>query len=89
MSLLEVQVADMREDITEVEEDVIGLVEDVNFLFDEQIIQDQRLLNLETTSTQVIVELAEINENVEGWMSSIFFVTFCVSVSCMVYFQQV
>ena len=45
VSLLEIQVADLDED--------------VNFLFDEQIIQDERLLNLET-------ETEGIEEEVEG-----------------------
>ena len=66
VSLLEVQVADLREDVTEVHEDVTGLDQDVNILFDEQLIQDQRLLNLEETSDGVIVELAEINANILG-----------------------
>ena len=43
----------------EIEEDVTGLDEDVAFLFDEQVIQDERLLNLETSST-------EVNEQVES-----------------------
>ena len=73
VSLLEIQVADLREDITEVDEDVTGLDEDlnelegyVNFLFDEQVIQDERLLELEQISLQVAVELAEINVNIQG-----------------------
>ena len=59
MSLLEVQVADLREDVTVVQADVADLDQDVNFLFDEQVIQDERLLNLEETSIQ-------IDEQVEG-----------------------
>ena len=66
VSLLEVQVADLREDVTEVDEDVTRLDEDVSFLFDEQVIQDERLLNLEEASVQVVVELAEINANILG-----------------------
>ena len=59
VSLLEVQVADMREDITTIQSDVADLDQDVNFLFDEQVIQDTRLLQLETNSNQ-------LNEEVEG-----------------------
>ena len=66
MSLLEIQVADLREDVTEVDEDVTGLDEDISFLFDEQVIQDERLLQLEQASVQVTVELAEINVNIQG-----------------------
>ena len=66
VSLLEIQVADMREDVTEVDEDVTRLDEDVSFLFDEQVIQDERLLELEQISLQVVVELAEINLNIQS-----------------------
>ena len=66
VSLLEVQVDDLREDVTEVDEDVTGLDQDVNFLFGEQLIQDERLSDLEQTSDEVVVELAEINVNILG-----------------------
>ena len=33
--------------MVEIEEDVTGLDQDVNFLFEEQIIQEERLLNLQ------------------------------------------
>ena len=59
VTILEIQVADTQEDLTELEGDV-------NFLFDEQVIQDERIFSLEQTSNQVIVELAEINANVLG-----------------------
>ena len=52
VSLLELQVGDLDED--------------VDFLFDETVLQDERLLNLEETSDQVVVELAEINANILG-----------------------
>ena len=60
VSLLELQVTDLEEDVTDLDQDV-------NFLFDEQVIQDERLLNVEETSDQVIVELAEINANIIGY----------------------
>ena len=66
MTLLEIQVTDMREDLTTTDETVADLDEDVNFLFDEQVIQDERLLNLEETSVQVVVELAEVNVDLLG-----------------------
>ena len=59
VSLLEIQVE-------EIEEDVADLDQDVNFLSDEQVIQDARLLELEWTSNDVIVELTEINANILG-----------------------
>ena len=64
VSLLEIQVV-------EIEEDVADLDQDVNFLFDEQIIQDDPLLNLEETSDQVVVELAEINANILGNLNKV------------------
>ena len=48
MSLLEVQVADLLEDLTTVTDNVEEVEGEINFLFDEQVIQDERLLNLET-----------------------------------------
>ena len=79
VSLLEIQVVEIQEDMIEIEEDVtvvderVDLVEgDVNFLFDEQVIQDERLLQLEQTSGEVVVELAEINANILGKRSYIF-----------------
>ena len=59
MTLLELQVLDIQEDVG-------NLDQNVDFLFEEQIIQDERILSLEETSDQVIVELAQINENLEG-----------------------
>ena len=52
MALLEIQVI-------EIEEDVSDLDQDVNFLFDEQVIQDEKLLNLEQ-------ETEEIEQNIVG-----------------------
>ena len=57
---------EIEEDITEVDERVELLEGDVNFLFDETVIQDERLLELEQTSDQVVVELAEINADLQG-----------------------
>ena len=59
MTLLEIQVADLREGMTEVDEDVTGLDEDIDFLFDEQVIQDERIFSQEQKSI-------EIDEEVEG-----------------------
>ena len=54
VTVLEIQVTDIREDITEIDEDVTAVTqnvedldENVDFLFDEQVIQDERLLGLE------------------------------------------
>ena len=66
VTILENQVVVIQDDVTDLEGDVFGLDQDVNFLFEEQVIQDERLLGLEQTSVEVIVELAEINVNIEG-----------------------
>ena len=58
--------ADLREDVTDIDGDVVELDEDVDFLFGEQLIQDERLLNLEEASVQVTAELTEINSNIQG-----------------------
>ena len=57
---IEEDLTELDEDVTAVEVDLIELEGDVNFLFDEQVIQDERLLGLEQTDNQVVVELAEI-----------------------------
>ena len=50
VALLEIQVVVIQDDMAELDEDVTLLEGDVNFLFEEQIIQDERLLNLEEDS---------------------------------------
>ena len=52
MSLLELQVGHL-------EENVVDLDEDVDFLFDEQVIQDERLLRLEN-------RVLDVENQVEG-----------------------
>ena len=59
VSLLEIQVV-------EIEKDVTGLDQDVNFLFEETIIQDERIFNLDQTSIGILGDL----ELVEGDIDS-------------------
>ena len=66
VALLETQVADLREDVTVVQGDVVDIDEDVDFLFDEQIIQDERLLNLEEATDSINAELLTVNDELEG-----------------------
>ena len=63
---MEIQVVEIEEDITGLGVDLTELDENVDFLFDEQIIQDERLLNLEE-------ETSVINEEVEGLCQWVFF----------------
>ena len=55
---------ELQEDVSGIDEDVTvlgvglaGLGEDVDFLFDEQVIQDERLLNLEQENDVIDDEL--------------------------------
>ena len=64
---------EIEEDITILDEDVIGLrvdhtelEGDVNFLFDEQIIQDERLLNLETETEEIDKQLVIVDDELES-----------------------
>ena len=66
MSLLEVQVADLREDMTVVQAGVVELDEDVDFLFDEQVIQDEKLLDLEQAVNVIESDLIVIDADVES-----------------------
>ena len=59
MTILEIQVADTQEDLTELEGDV-------NFLFDEQIIQDERLFTLEQTTDAIDAELDLIDDELDS-----------------------
>ena len=59
VSLLELQVVDL-------EENVVDLDEDVDFLFDEQVIQDERLLNLEEAMDAINTRLVTIDDELEG-----------------------
>ena len=49
----------IEERVSLLELQVANLDEDVDFLFDEQVIQDERLFSLEQTDNQVVVELDE------------------------------
>ena len=64
VAILESQVVELQEDVSGIDEDVTtlgvglaGLGEDVDFLFDEQVIQDERLLTLEQENNVIDDEL--------------------------------
>ena len=57
---------EIEEDITGLGVDLTGLDEDVSFLFDEQVIQDERLLNLEEMSLGILVELDLIEDELQS-----------------------
>ena len=64
MSLLEIQVTDL-------EENMADLDQDVNFLFDEQVIQDERLFSLEQTTDSIYAELLNIDDELNTINSEI------------------
>ena len=66
VSLLEVQVADLREDVTVVQGGVVELDEDVDFLFDEQVIQDERLFSLEGAVNTIESDIVVINGELDS-----------------------
>ena len=57
---------EIGEDLTEIEEDVTGLDQDVNFLFEETIIQDERMFNLEQTSVGILGDLELAEDDIES-----------------------
>ena len=57
VSLLEIQVVEIEEDLTDLGDDVMLLEENVNFLFDETVIQDERIYNLEQTSIGILGDI--------------------------------
>ena len=59
VALLEVQVEQIQGDVTGLSLNLAEVDENVDFLFDEQVIQDERLFSLET-------ETETIEEEVEG-----------------------
>ena len=59
VSLLEIKVV-------EIEEDVTGLDQDTNFLFAEQAIQDERLLDLEQETDAIDTELDMIDDEFDA-----------------------
>ena len=59
VALLEIQVADIEGDIS-------ILIENDNFLFDEQIIQDQRLFSLEQETGEIEEQLIMVDDDLES-----------------------
>ena len=66
MTLLEIQVVVIQDDVTELDEDVTLLEGDVNFLFDETVIQDERLFSLEQTTDVINAELIAVDDELES-----------------------
>ena len=56
----------IEERVTLLEIQVSDLDQDVNFLFDEQVIQDEKLLNLEQETDAIDAELEVIDGDLES-----------------------
>ena len=63
---IEERVALLEIQVEEIEGDVTLLEGDVNFLFDETVIQDERIFNLEETTDAINAELLTVNAEIEG-----------------------
>ena len=66
VALLEIQVVEIEEDVTTLGVGLAGLGENVDFLFDEQVIQDERLFSLEQTTVDITAELVSVDNELEG-----------------------
>ena len=66
VALLEIQLEEMEEDVTGLRIDHTQLEGDVNFLFDEQVIQDERLLNLEQETEEIDEQLVGFDDDLES-----------------------
>ena len=57
---------EIQDDVTGLEVDLTELEGYVNFLFDETVIQDEKLLNLEQETDEIEEQLVVIDDNVES-----------------------
>ena len=65
-STLEERVALLELQVSDLEENAVDLDEDIDFLFDEQVIQDERLLGLEQGINVIESDLDVIDEELES-----------------------
>ena len=66
VALLEIQAVEIEEDVTTLGVGLVGLGENVDFLFDEQIIQDERLFTVEQTTVEITAELVSVDDDLES-----------------------
>ena len=69
MTLLEIQVVEIEEEVAEVDERVVLVEGNVDFLFDEQVIQDELLLSLEEDTDVIEEQLFTIYGQLDGKQS--------------------
>ena len=79
MALLEIRVEQIEDDVMALGVDLTGVDENVDFLFDEQVIQDERLLNLEETSLQILGKLDLTEDELESkFLNGLFYFFWCI-----------
>ena len=66
VALLEIQVVEIEEDVAALGVDLTELGGFVDFLFDETVIQDERILTLEQTTDAINAELDTVDDDLEG-----------------------
>ena len=76
VALLEIQLEELEEDVTGLRIDHTQLEGNVNFLFDEQVIQDERLLNLEQEIEEIEEQLIIIDDDLESKFVELIFTGF-------------
>ena len=52
--------------MVEIEEDVTGLDQDINFMFEQTVIQDERIFNFEQTSIGILGDLDLVEDDIES-----------------------
>ena len=57
---------EIEEDVADIDIDISILLENDNFLFDEQVIQDERLLDLEETTLGIIGDLDSVEDEIDS-----------------------
>ena len=65
MTILEAQVVVLDDEVSDLEVDLTELEGDVNFLFEETIIQDERIFSLEQTTIAIDADLIRLMTNLE------------------------
>ena len=79
---IEERVTILESQMVEIEKDLTTLDEDVDFLFDDQIIQDERLFSLETETDEIEEEIESIWK-IFKFLISLVIVVWSPIISCL------
>ena len=72
----------LENQVVEIEDDLAKLDEDIGFLFDGQIIQDEQLFNLEQTPDEILGKLDLVEDDLESERIRMFFPLFKCLFKC-------